>query len=88
MDAPPVVGEHIEHTQDEDEESGRPLGLEPDRNHTACTQTDDRHKYSPEAPLSLDDESQKEEDEQDATGKEEAGNQNNPLETIYPMPDP
>ena len=62
MNAPPVVGEHVEHAQDEDEEGGRPLGLEPDRNHPACTQTDDRHEHPPDAPLSLDDESQKQED--------------------------
>jgi len=80
MNAPPVVGEHIEHAQDEDEESSRPFGLEPDSDHTTCSQPDDRHKYSPDAPLSLDDKSQKEEDEQDAAGKKEAGNQINPLE--------
>ena len=73
MNAPPVVGEHVEHAQDENEESGRPLGLEPDRNHTACTQPNDRHEHSPEAPLSLDHESQKQEDEQNAAGKKEAG---------------
>ena len=63
MYAPPIVGEHVEHAQDEHEESRRPLGLEPDRNHTARTQTYDRHKHSPDAPLPLNDESQKEEDE-------------------------
>lgn len=71
MHAPPVIGEHVEHAQDEDEESGRPLGFESDSNHAARTQPDDRHKHSSNAPLSLDDESQKEEDKQDATGKKE-----------------
>lgn len=80
MDAPPVVDKYVEHAQDEDEESGRPFCLETDGDHPACTQTDDRHEYSPEAPLSLNDESQEEEDEQDATGKKEAGNQRNPLD--------
>ena len=72
MNAPPVVGKHIEHAQDQDEESGRPFGLETDGNHAACTQTDDRHEYPPDAPLSLEDKSQKEEDEQDAASKKEA----------------
>jgi len=63
MNAPPVVHKHVERAQDEDEESSRPLGLEPHGHHTACTQTNDRHEYSPDAPLSLNDESQKQEDE-------------------------
>jgi len=75
MNAPPVIGKYVEHAQNEDEESGRPFSLEPDGDHTACAQADDRHKHSPEAPLSLNDESQKEEDEQDAASKEEADNQ-------------
>jgi len=77
MNAPPVVGEHVEHAQDKDEERGRPFSLESDGDHAACTQPDDRHKHSPKRPLSLNDESQKEEDEQNATGKEEAANQRN-----------
>ena len=72
MNAPPVICKHVEHAQDKDEESGRPLGLESNSNHPARTQPDDRHKHSSDAPLSLDDESQKEEDEQDATGEKEA----------------
>ena len=80
VNTPPVVGEHVEHAQDEDEESGRPFGLEADGNHPTCTQTHDRHKHSSDAPLSLNDESQKEEDEQDAAGKKEAANQRNPLD--------
>ena len=76
MNAPPVVGEHVEHAQDEDEESGRPLGLESYRNHTARCQPHDRHQESPNAPLALDHEPQEEEDEQDPTGKKEAANSN------------
>ena len=80
MNAPPVVGKHVEHAQDEDEESGRPLSLETDGNHPGCTQPGDRQEHSSEAPLSLNEESQKEEDEQDAAGKEEADDQRNRLE--------
>jgi hypothetical protein len=84
VNAPPVVCEHVEHAQDEDEEGGGPFGFEPDGDHAACGQSDDRHKHSPDAPLPLDHESQKEEDEQDATGKEEAGDQKKTaLETIH-----
>jgi hypothetical protein len=80
---PPVVGEHVEHTQDKDEESGRPFGLEADSNHPACTQTDNRHEHSSDAPLSLNDKSQKEEDEQDATGEKEAANRRTPLDMTH-----
>jgi hypothetical protein len=84
MDAPPVVGKHVEHAQDEHEERGRPLGLEPYRNHTARAQPNDRHEHPPDAPLSLNHESQKEEDEQDPTGKKEAANQRvNSLEITW-----
>ena len=72
MNAPPVVREHVEHAQNEHEESCGPLGLEPDSNHPACSQADDRHKHSSDAPLPLNDESQKQEDEQNPTGKKEA----------------
>lgn len=87
MNAPPVVGEHIERAKDEDEETGRPFSLEPYRNHTACAQSDDRHQHSPDSPLSLNDESQEEEDEQHPTGKKEADDQKEiPLESILPLP--
>jgi len=72
VNAPPVVCKHVEHAQDEDEESGRPLGFESNSNHAACTQPNDRHKHSSDAPLSLNDEPQKEEDEQDTTSEKEA----------------
>jgi hypothetical protein len=74
MNAPPVVREHIERAQDEDEESGRPFRLEPYRNHTARSQPHDRYQHSRDAPLPLNDESQKQEDEQDPAGKKEAAN--------------
>jgi hypothetical protein len=83
VDAPPVIGEHVEHAQDQDEESGRPLRLESHRNHPARTQPDDRHKHSSDAPLSLDDESQKQEDEQDTTGEKETANQIN-IRILFP----
>jgi len=84
VDAPPVICKHVEHAQDKDEESGRPLGLESDSDHAACSQPNDRHKHSSDAPLSLNDKSQKEEDEQDATGEKEAGNpiRNHPFEML------
>ena len=82
MDAPPVVGKYVEHAQDEDVEGGRPFSLETDGNHTTCTQADDRHEHSPDTPLSLNDESQKEDDEQDATSKEEADNRRSPLDMV------
>lgn len=86
MNAPPVISEHVEHAQDQHQERRRPLCFEPDGNHPASTQPDDRHQHPPDAPLPLDDESQKEEDEQYATGEQEAANQSkNPLEILIPL---
>ena len=84
MNAPPVVHKHVERAQDQDEESGRPLRLEPYRDHTARSQPHDRHQHSCDTPLSLNDESQKEEDEQDAAGEKEAA-KTNPVRIDSPL---
>ena len=73
VDAPPVVDEHIEDTEEGDEETGAPLCLEPNGDHDASTETDDRDEDSSERPASLEDESDEEEDEEDSAGELEAG---------------
>lgn len=72
MYRPPVVGEYIEDTEHENQEYSSPFGLESDSNHAAGTKTKDRNKETSNAPLSLEDETKEEEDEQDTAGKEEA----------------
>lgn len=73
VDAPPVVDEHIEDTEEGDKETGAPLCLEPNGDHDASTETDDRDEDSSERPASLEDESDEEEDEEDSAGELEAG---------------
>ena len=72
VDAPPVVDKDVEDAEDEDEERGRPLGLEADGNHRARGETDERHKEPSDAPLAAEGEANEEENEQDASRKEEA----------------
>lgn len=69
---PPIVGEDVENTQQDDQEGSGPLGLEADSDHDACSKTEKRDKYTTYAPFSLKDEPNKQEYEQDAPGKEEA----------------
>ena len=73
VDAPPVVDKHIEDTEEGDEETSAPLCLEPNGDHDASTETDDRDEDSSERPASLEDESDEEEDEEDSAGELEAG---------------
>jgi hypothetical protein len=70
--APPVVGKDVEHAEDQDEERRAPFRLEAHSNHAACRQPDNRHEEPHERPLSLDDEAEEQEDQEDTTGKEEA----------------
>lgn len=72
MHRPPVVGENIEGAEDENQECSRPFGLEANRDHSTCAQTDDRDKQTCNAPFALDNESQEQEDEQDTASKQEA----------------
>jgi hypothetical protein len=42
MQAPPIVRKDIEHTQNNNEEGGGPLGLEAEGDHDARSETKDR----------------------------------------------
>ena len=72
MDAPEVVDENVEDTEHDDKESCRPLRLEADRDHDTSRKTDDRDKYTSNAPLPTESESDEQEDEENATGEQEA----------------
>ena len=73
VDAPEVVDEDVEDTENDDEECASPLGLEADCNHDTCTQAHDRDEDTHDGPLTLDDESEEEEDEENTAGEKEAG---------------
>ena len=72
MDAPPVVSKDVEDAENEDEEGGRPLGLEANSDHSASAETKDRDENTHEAPLALEDEAKEQEDEEHTTGQKEA----------------
>jgi hypothetical protein len=65
VDAPPIVDENIEYTQDENEERRGPLGLEANSNHRAGGETNQRDKRTSNAPLATECETNEKEDKQD-----------------------
>lgn len=73
VDAPPVVDDYVEHAQEDDEEARRPLGLEPNSNHSACSQPKYRDKCTRNRPLSIEHKSDEKEDEEHTARELEAG---------------
>ena len=67
--APPVVDEHVEDTQGQDEENGRPFGLEANGDHTACCETDDGNEGTRPAPFSPDHETDEKEDQENPSSQ-------------------
>ena len=72
VNAPPVVDEHVECTESDDEECSGPLRLETDGDHDASRETNDRDEQPGDAPLSTEDKPDEQEDEQDTSGEQEA----------------
>lgn len=72
MNAPPVVSKHVEDTQNDDKEGGRPLCLEANGNHDTSGKTNNGDKETHKGPFSLNNEAEEKEDEKNATSKEEA----------------
>ena len=72
VDAPPVVDEHVEDTQNDDKERRRPLGLETNRNHRAGGKTNKRDQRTPNAPFASERETDEQEDEEDTACQQEA----------------
>ena len=68
MDTPPVVSKDVEDAENQDEEGGRPLGLEPNGDHSTSAEAKDGNENTHEGPLALKDEAEEEEDEKHATG--------------------
>ena len=67
VDTPPVVDEHVEDAEHDDEERGGPLRLETDCYHDARREANDRHEDTRDAPSTTKDEANEEENEQDAS---------------------
>lgn len=67
VQAPPVVDEDVEQAEEDDEESGRPLGLETDDDHATGDEAKDGNDDAGKGPFTSNEEADKEEDEQDST---------------------
>lgn len=50
MHTPPIVGEDVEDGKENDEERGRPFGLETNCDHDTGTETKQRHENTSDAP--------------------------------------
>lgn len=66
-DRPKVIDEDVEDGEEEDEEHGRPLCLEANRDHDAGNETQERSQDTDERPFAVESGADKEEDEQNAT---------------------
>lgn len=67
MHAPPVVHDDIEDGENNDEESGGPLGLESERNHDTGRKTNERKDDTGKCPFTLESNSNEQEDQEDTT---------------------
>lgn len=72
--APPVVGEDVEYAENDNKEDGRPFGFETNSDHSACGETEKRDEYSGKVPFTLEDKTEEQEDKEDTSGEQEAGN--------------
>ena len=68
----PVVHENVCHAQTSDQETSRPLCLEADGDHDTGAQPDEGDQKTENAELSLEDESDEQEDEKDTACQLEA----------------
>jgi len=71
VNAPPVVCENIEDTQNDDEEDSRPFDFEANSDHDTGGETEEEDKHPRDTPFALNDKFKEEEDEEDTAGKEE-----------------
>ncbi len=74
VDAPPVVDEDVEDAERANQERSGPFRLEANCNHDARREPDHRDEKPCNAPLSPEDETDEEEDEQDTPREKEATN--------------
>lgn len=72
MDAPPIVCKDVENAQHDNEERCRPFCLEPDSNHNASSQPNNRQQDTAYAPAPLKNEPNEQEDKKYASRKQEA----------------
>lgn len=67
--SPEVVDEQVEDAEDDDQKSGAELGLEADNDHDAGSSTKEADNDTPDGPFAAEDETDKEEDQENATSK-------------------
>lgn len=75
VDAPPVVDEDVENTEEGHQETGTPFRLESNGDHDTSAETDNGNEDPGERPVTLEDESDEQEDKEDTTSKLEAASQ-------------
>jgi hypothetical protein len=68
----PVVHKYVCDTQSSNQETSRPLCLEPDGDHDTSTEAEERDQKSEDAKLTLEHESDEEEDQEDSSSQLEA----------------
>jgi len=68
MYAPPVIHKDVENGEKNDEEAGRPFGLEAEGDHDAGRKTHEGKHETGKCPLSLESYTNEQKDEEDASG--------------------
>ena len=69
VQGPPVVDVEVEDAEDQHQHDGRELGLESNNNHDAGNESKQASHDPPEAPVTAENEADKEEDEQNTTSE-------------------
>lgn len=64
VNAPPVVDENVEDTEENHKEARRPLGFEANRNHSASCKSKDRHKCARNRPFPVEHKPDEKEDQE------------------------
>lgn len=72
MDTPPVVDEHVENAQHNNQERRRPLRFKAYCHHRACSEADQGDKDTRNAPFPTESEANEEENEENTSCQKEA----------------
>jgi len=69
VNAPPIIGKYVEDGQQYNQEGCGPLGLETNSDHDAGGEAEQRHEDTTDAPRTLEDKANEEEDQEDTASK-------------------
>lgn len=73
VDGPPVVDDNVEDGQEQDQEHGRPFGLESNSDHDTGGKSNDRGNGARQRPRAVKSESNKQKDEKNSSSELEVG---------------